>query len=81
MTRNQKKEKLKHKKEVQKLKKKYISGSKLAIFIQCEECKYRHECKRKHTGRDITACSEGIIDLNIIRGMLRRSHVRKNKAL
>lgn len=72
MNRKQKKEKLKHKKEVQKLKKKYISGSKLAIFIQCEECKYRHECRRKDTGRDITACSEGIIDLNIIREVLKR---------
>lgn len=70
MNRKQKKEKLKHKKEVQKLKKKYISGSKLAFFILCEQCKYRHDCENH--GRDITACSKGVIDLNIIREMLSR---------
>lgn len=72
MTRNQKKEKLKHKKEVQKLKRKYIRKPALAIFVQCKECKYRNDCKMKQGDLDIDYCSNGVIDLNIIRDFLKR---------
>lgn len=75
MNKKRKKDKIKHKKEVKKLKKKYISGSSLAIFVMCQECKYRNGCSKKDNQRDITACSEGVIDLNIIREMLKNRKI------
>lgn len=76
MNRSQKKEKLKHKREVQKLKRKYIKKSPFAIAILCNECKYRNNCKFKNGFFDIDYCSNGVIDLDIIREYIKRGKIK-----